>query len=87
MNSLDRSIVSIEDSKKIAIETSIQLKEQTDQMGKIYDDLHETDDILSSSQRYIDKIVKRISSDKCIWGVGFILVGAIIAAITLSLNK
>ncbi len=62
-------------------ETALQLKAQTDQLGRMYDELYAIDDMLVRSTKIITKMAKTVGSDKCVWVFAGLIVLAIVAVI------
>ena len=54
------------------------LKAQTEQLGRIYDELYEIDDMLVRSTAIVKRMLKTTGSDKCIWCFAFLVLAAII---------
>lgn len=82
--SLDRSLASIDDSTKVGSETALALKNQTEQLTRIYDELYEIDDMLERSTAIVKKMLKTAGTDKCIWVFAFLLLCGIIATVIVS---
>lgn len=61
----------------------MQLKAQTEQLGRIYDELYDIDDMLVRSTKIIARMLRTTGSDKCIWCFAFLVLCAIIAVIVV----
>jgi SNARE protein len=69
---------------QVGSETAQQLKAQTEQLGRIYDELYDIDDMLDRSTVLIKKMLKTAGTDKCVWVFAFLLVCGIIATIIVT---
>ena len=84
LDSIDRTLTSIDDSTKVGTETATQLKAQTEQLGRIYDELYDIDDMLERSTKIIQKMLRTTGSDKVVWCFAFLVLVAIIIAIIVT---
>jgi SNARE protein len=62
----------------------LALKNQTEQLTRIYDELYEIDDMLDRSTALVKKMLKTAGTDKCVWVFAFLLLCGIIATIVVS---
>lgn len=69
---------------QVGSETAQALQAQTEQLGRIYDELYEIDDMLERSTQIIKKMLKATATDKCVWVFAFLLLCAIIATVIVT---
>jgi hypothetical protein len=69
---------------QVGSETAQALQAQTEQLGRIYDELYEIDDMLDRSTQIIKKMLKATATDKCVWIFAFLLLCAIIATVIVT---
>ena len=74
----------LDQTEQQATETMKILKDQTDQIGKVHQDLAEIDDTLKMATTELTRYVRRLATDKVIMGfIGLIVLG-ILAIIILN---
>lgn len=82
---LDRAVRVVNDTEQIGMQAAQKLKAQTDQMGKIIDDLNEIDFTMKRASKVIRDITRGLLTDKCIMCLLFLVVVAIAAAIGMKI--
>lgn len=87
MDEIDRELAQgvrvVTETEEMAVKTAAQLKEQTDQMNRVIDDLNEIEFTMQRASKVIRDITRGLLTDKCIMFLLFIVVGGICVAIGL----
>jgi hypothetical protein len=71
----------------LARSTDTKLHQQTEQLGRTVDNLDEMDSTLKRSQRVLGRMLRRVSTDKYIWCLVFLVAVAIIFVIIWQSTK
>eukprot|EP01083_Nonionella_stella_P153678 494095_1 len=80
----DRAIRDLAETQDIAVNTATTLHDQTEQIGKIDENLAEIDDEIDRASRVLKRMGRRVMTDKYIWCLIFLIFAAIIAIIVVS---
>jgi len=78
VDTVDRIIKQVDETKNIGAETTQKLKEQTEQLARAEDGLNEIDDNLKLASKQLRSFARRVMTDKLILGFACLLVLAII---------
>jgi hypothetical protein len=71
-------------TEEVAQETMVTLRDQTEQIGKIHQDLEEIDDTLKMATNELRRYVRRLATDKLIVGFTALIVLGILTIIILN---
>jgi uncharacterized protein YdiU (UPF0061 family) len=86
-NSLNNTLKVLADTQTIANHTAIQLKDQTDKLQKIDDDISHIDSTLVRAGKHTKRIGRKLLSDKYLWCMIFLIVIAIVLVIYFKIRK
>lgn len=84
LSSLDRTIQTLEQTKETGVAIGQRLAEQTEQLGKIGEGIHEVNAYLKLASRELRAFVRRTATDKLIMGFACLIVLGIIFIIIWS---
>lgn len=65
---LQRGKKIVTETEDVAVKTAAQLKNQTDQMGRVVDDLNEIEFSMQRASKVIRDITRGLATDKCVAG-------------------
>jgi len=84
LDSLDRTLQTIEDTKQVGAETAAELKIQSEKLGGVDKDLDEMESYLKQADKQMRAFVRRMATDKIILAFIFLIVAGIIFIIVWS---
>ncbi len=67
VQSLNRTVQIIEDTKTIGAATAVKINEQTGQIVRIQDTLFSIDDQIQNARNSIGRLLRSAASNKCLW--------------------
>ncbi|KAK8475992.1 hypothetical protein V6N13_046992 [Hibiscus sabdariffa] len=82
---IDRAKKVVNETVDIGTDTAAALKEQTEQMSRIVNDLDTIQFSMKKGAKLVKEIGRQIATDKCILSLLFLIVAGIIAIITVKL--
>ncbi|GMI63948.1 novel plant snare 11 [Hibiscus trionum] len=82
---IDRAKKVVHETVDIGTETAAALKDQTEQMSRIVNDLDTIHFSMQKASKLVKQIGRQIATDKCIMSLLFLIVAGIIAIITVKL--
>jgi preprotein translocase subunit Sss1 len=85
--SLQRSAAKVAETQQIGRETAVKLAQQTKQLEKVADDLDSIESTLARSTKIIKRMARKVSTDKYIWVLVFLVLCAIVGIIGYKLTN
>ncbi|KAG0614159.1 hypothetical protein M758_6G155400 [Ceratodon purpureus] len=83
--SIERSKRVVEDTMHIGTETAVTLKAQTEQLGRIVNELDTIHFSIKKAAQMVREIGKQMATDKCIMGFLFLVVAGIVTVIVVKI--
>ncbi|XP_024387750.1 novel plant SNARE 13 isoform X1 [Physcomitrium patens] len=83
--SIERSKRVVEDTLHIGTETAVTLKAQTEQLGRIVNELDTIQFSIKKAAQLVREVGKQMATDKCIMGFLFLIVGGVVAVIVVKI--
>lgn len=79
--SLQRTMAKVAETQDIGREVAVKLENQTDQLDRMHDDLKETSSTLERSNVIMRRMGRKLKTDKYVWVIVLLVIGAIVAII------
>jgi len=86
-DSLERTLGVVNQTAAIGVKTVEQLQKQTEQIEKAYETMDEIESTLKRSTKIINRMARKVATDKYIWVVAFLVLAAILFIIIWSAVK
>jgi len=86
-DSLERTLGVVNQTTAIGVKVTEQLQKQTEQIEKAYETMDEIESTLKRSTKIINRMARKVATDKYIWVVAFLVLAAILFIIIWSAVK
>jgi len=77
-DSLERTLGVVNQTTAIGVQVTTQLQKQTEQIEKAYETMDEIESTLKRSTKIINRMARKVATDKYIWVLAFLVLAAIL---------